>query len=113
MPDLGGFPGAVNGTGPPCCNTINNSGEIVGFSLDANFNMRALVWEGKMPVDLNTLIPKDSAWYLQAADSISDAGVITGSALLKSACSGGAAGMAWLTNQGACPVVRAFLATPR
>jgi probable HAF family extracellular repeat protein len=113
MQDLGGFPGAVNGTGPPCCNTINNSGEIVGFSLDANFNMRALVWHGKTPVDLNTLIPADSPWYLQAANSINDGGVITGSALLKSACSGGVAGMAWLTNQGACPVVHAFLATRR
>jgi probable HAF family extracellular repeat protein len=112
MQDLGGFPGAINGTGPPCCNTINNRGEIVGFSIDASFNFRALVWKGKTPVDLNTLIPADSPWYLQAADSLNDAGEITGMALLKSACSGGAAGMAWLTNQSACPEVHAFVATP-
>jgi probable HAF family extracellular repeat protein len=113
MQDIGGFPGAVNGTGPPCCNTINNRGEIVGFSLDANFNSRALVWQGNKPVDLNTLIPADSPWYLQAANSVNDAGEITGQALLKSACDGGTAGMAWLNNQGACPVGHAFVALPR
>jgi hypothetical protein len=62
-----------------------------------------------MPVDLNTLIPADSPWYLQGAHSISDAGEITGYALVKSACT--VAG-AWLTNQSLCPVVHAFVATP-
>ena len=108
MQDIGGFPGAINGTGPPCCNTINNRGEIVGFSIDASFNFRALVWQGKTPVDLNTLIPADSPWYLQAANSLNDAGEITGMALLKSACT--VAG-AWLTNQSLCPEVHAFVAT--
>jgi probable HAF family extracellular repeat protein len=113
MQDLGGFPGAINGTGPPCCNTINNRGEIVGFSLDANFNMRALVWQGKAAVDLNTLIPADSPWYLQAANSVNDAGVITGTALLKSACGPVTSPPAWVVNQGACTVVHTFLTTPR
>ena len=108
MQDIGGFAGAIS-TGPICCNTINNHGEIVGLSLDASFNTRALVWQGKMPVDLNTLIPADSPWYLQGAHSISDAGEITGYALVKSACT--VAG-AWLTNQSLCPVVHAFVATP-
>jgi probable HAF family extracellular repeat protein len=108
MQDIGGFAGAIS-TGPICCNTINNHGEIVGLSLDASFNTRALVWQGKMPVALNTLIPADSPWYLQGAHSISDAGEITGYALVKSACT--VAG-AWLTNQSLCPVVHAFVATP-
>jgi probable HAF family extracellular repeat protein len=112
MQDLGGFPGAI-ATGPPCCNTINDSGHVVGFSLDENFNSRAIVWQDKTPVDLNTLIPADSPWYLLAAESIDNAGKITGQALLKSACDGGTAGMAWLNNQGSCPVVHAFVATPR
>jgi len=112
MQDLGGFPGAI-ATGAPCCNTINDSGQVVGFSLDANFNSRAIIWQDKTPVDLNTLIPADSPWYLQTAESINNAGKIAGQALLKSACDGGAAGMAWLNNQGACPEVHAFVATPR
>jgi probable HAF family extracellular repeat protein len=111
MQDLGGFPGAI-ATGPPCCNTINDSGQVVGFSLDENFNSRAIVWRDKTPVDLNTLIPADSPWYLLAAESINSAGKITGQALLKSSCDGGTADMAWLNNQGACPVVHAFVATP-
>jgi probable HAF family extracellular repeat protein len=113
MQDLGGFPGAVNGTGPPCCNTINNQGEIVGLSLDANFNETALIWQNPGWVDLNTLIPADSPWYLEAAQSVNDAGEITGFATLKSACSGGAGAMAWVNNQGDCPVIHAFVAIPR
>jgi probable HAF family extracellular repeat protein len=113
MQDLGGFPGAVNGTGPPCCNTINNRGEIVGFSLDADFNSTALIWQNGGWVDLNTLLPADSPWYLEAAQSVNDVGEITGIAALKSACGGGAAAMAWLNNQGACPVVHAFVAIPK
>jgi probable HAF family extracellular repeat protein len=63
----------------PCCHTINNSGEVVGFSIDGTtFNSRALIWRDKVPVDLNTLIPKNSPWYLQSALSINDAGEIVG-----------------------------------
>ena len=47
-----------------------------------------------MPVDLNTLIPKNSPWYLQNASSINDAGEIIG----------------WGTINGE---VHAFLATPK
>jgi hypothetical protein len=35
-----------------------------------------------MPVDLNTLIPNDSGWYLQGALSINDAGEIVGYGLI-------------------------------
>jgi len=77
MQDLGRFPGAI-ATGPPCCHTINNNGVIVGISIDASFNERAIVWEGKTPVDLNTLIPKDSGWYLVCAQGVNDAGEIVG-----------------------------------
>jgi probable HAF family extracellular repeat protein len=111
MQDIGGFPGAVNGTGAPCCNTINNKGEIVGFSIDASFNMRALVWQGKTPVDLNTLIPADSPLYLTGSESLNDSGQITGTAIVKSSCPV-TTPPAWLTNQSACTEFRAFLATP-
>jgi probable HAF family extracellular repeat protein len=78
MQDLGIFPGAVV-TLPPCCHTINNKGEVVGFSIDGTTgNMRAVLWQNSGPIDLNTLIPAGSPWYLQAASSINDAGQIVG-----------------------------------
>ena len=94
MQDLGAFPGAVL-TVAPCCHTINNRGEVVGFSIDGTtFNSRALVWQGKVPKDLNDFIRAGSPWYLQSAASINDAGEIVG----------------WGTINGE---VHAFLATPR
>jgi probable HAF family extracellular repeat protein len=78
MQDFGAFPGAV-ATVPPCCNTINNSGEMVGFAIDgATGSFKALIWQGKVPVDLNTLVLPGSPLYLLAAESINDAGEITG-----------------------------------
>lgn len=92
MRDYGAFPGAFV-TVAPCCNTINNSGEVVGFAIDGN-GPRALVWQDKVPVDMNTLIPPGSPWYLQNACSINDAGEIAGQGLINGE-------------------VHAFLATPR
>ena len=58
---------------------------MVGFSIDGTtFNSRALIWQHKVPVDLNTLIPKNSPWYLQGAESINDAGEIVGYGLIHS-----------------------------
>jgi probable HAF family extracellular repeat protein len=82
MQDFGAFPGAVI-TVAPCCRTINDRGEMVGWAINGTtFNSTALVWQGKVPVDLNTLIPKDSGWYLQGALSINDAGEIVGYGLI-------------------------------
>jgi len=77
MQDLGQFPGSIV-TGPCCSHTINNQGVIVGFALDASFNERAIIFQGKTPVDLNTLIPPNSGWYLECAQGINDAGEIVG-----------------------------------
>jgi probable HAF family extracellular repeat protein len=82
MQDLGIFPGAI-ANGPPCCNTINNEGEIVGTAIGPNFedfpfNERALVRRGNTWVDLNTLIPVDSGWYPVCGQGVNDAGEITG-----------------------------------
>jgi probable HAF family extracellular repeat protein len=65
-----------------CCNTVNNYRQVVGFVLDANFNSYAFLWQDGRMVDLNTLIPNDSGWTLQSADSINDAGQITGWGLI-------------------------------
>jgi probable HAF family extracellular repeat protein len=77
MRDLGGLPGAI-ASGPPCCNTINNSGVIVGVSIAADYTETAVIWQNKVAIDLNTLIPKDSGWYLVCAQGINDAGEIVG-----------------------------------
>ena len=63
----------------PLLPTINNRGEVVGFSFPGPLGGgRAIVWVDKVPVDLNTLIPAGSPWYLQFASSINDAGEIVG-----------------------------------
>lgn len=77
MQDLGLYPGSI-ATGPPCCHTINNQGQIVGVAIDASFNETALVWQGKVPVDLNTLVQQNSGWHLECAQGINDAGEIIG-----------------------------------
>jgi probable HAF family extracellular repeat protein len=90
--DLGIFPGDFL-TVPPCCNTINNRSQVVGFSIGGS-GMRAILWQDKVLIDLNTLIPAGSGWYLLAANSINDAGEITGFGLINGS-------------------VHAFLATPK
>ena len=84
-----GFPIAIN----PCCKTINERREIVGFMLDADFNSHAFLWKDGVMVDLNDLIAKDSPWMLQSAAGINASGQIAGQGLI---------------NGG----VHAFLATP-
>ena len=82
MQDYGAFPGAAV-TVPPVVNTINNKGEIVGLAINGTTGAEtALIWQGKVPVDLNTLIPADSGWYLQCAQGINDAGEISGFGLI-------------------------------
>ena len=110
MQDFGIFSGTV-ATVAPCCRSINNRGEVVGFAIDPMGNSCALVWQGKTPVDLNNFIPQNSALYLQASESVNDAGQIAGVAVVKSSCPV-ATPPAWLTNQGACTEVHAFLASP-
>lgn len=76
MQDLGEPAGAF-ATGIPCCHTINNSGQIVGFSLGAD-GPHAYLWEHGEMIDLNTTIPPNSGWVLQFSYSISDRGEIVG-----------------------------------
>jgi probable HAF family extracellular repeat protein len=73
-----GFPIAIN----PCCETINDHREIVGFMLDENFNSHAFLWRDGVMVDLNDLIPKGSPWMLQSAAGINDSGQIAGQGLI-------------------------------
>lgn len=78
--DLGAFGGNGNAflTVAPCCHTLNDKGEVVGFYIDLSGNMSAFHWQNGQMVDLNTLLPAGSPWYLIQACSINAAGQITG-----------------------------------
>jgi probable HAF family extracellular repeat protein len=93
MKDLGTLPGDFFSSGT-CCHTINDKGQVVGFSFPGPLGSgRAFLWENGVMTDLNTLIPRDSPWYLQSALSINEAGQIAGYGTINGA-------------------VHAFLATP-
>jgi uncharacterized membrane protein len=57
---------------------INDNGMIVGVSLDAKFNPRAVAWEHGLAVDLNSRIPHDSRFQLVLACGINAKGEIIG-----------------------------------
>jgi probable HAF family extracellular repeat protein len=57
---------------------INDLGQIVGVSLDANFNPRAFLRHREELVDLNALVPASSPLHLATACSINAAGEIIG-----------------------------------
>jgi hypothetical protein len=80
--DLGTYPNGAVQTVVPCCNNINDHGQIVGFSVDGDGNLTALLWpsENSAPVDLNSLLPADSPWFLLTPGGISNAGQIATSA---------------------------------
>ena len=60
-----------------------DKGDIVGFALDGTtFAQTALIWIDNKPVNLNTFIPANSPWTLQAASSINNAGEIAGVGLI-------------------------------
>jgi probable HAF family extracellular repeat protein len=84
MQDIGTLPGAF-ATIAPCCHTINNRDEVVGFSFDAN-GSTAFYWKNNVITDLNTLIPTNSPLHLLFAESINDAGEITGQGCVLPAC---------------------------
>jgi probable HAF family extracellular repeat protein len=60
---------------------INDAGDVVGASLDANFNPRAFIMQNGALTDLNTLIPVDSSLFLITACSINARGEIIGIAV--------------------------------
>jgi probable HAF family extracellular repeat protein len=74
MKDIGTLPGDYYSVGYG----INNLGQIVGQSCDANYNCRAFLWQNGKMTDLNALIPKNSPVYVYLAAAIDDVGVIVG-----------------------------------
>jgi len=62
---------------------ISDRGQVVGLSLDANFNLRAVFWQNGTITNLNDLVPAETPLFLQTACSINGKGQITGIALTK------------------------------
>ncbi len=79
MQDLGTLPGDFISAGL----AVNDSTQVVGVSLDPNFNLRAYLWENGQITALNDLIDADSRWNLLLACSINSSGEIVGLALNK------------------------------
>jgi probable HAF family extracellular repeat protein len=75
--DLGTLTGDVNSVALG----INDGGEIVGLSLDANFDPHPYLWQSGAMTNLNTLIPADSPLSLLTACSINSSGEIVGLAV--------------------------------
>jgi probable HAF family extracellular repeat protein len=60
---------------------INSSGEVVGYSRGVS-PQRAFLYRNGTMTDLNTLLPPNSGWQLQAATAINDSEQIVGYGLL-------------------------------
>ena len=55
---------------------INESGQVVGTSCDANFNCHGFLWENGVLTDLNALLPAGTALQVIAGGGINDLGEI-------------------------------------
>jgi len=75
---------------------INDKGQIVGDSCDADFSCRAFLWQNGAMTELNDLVHNPNAPFLENGNSINSLGQIAGKT----------------TVQGT-PIADAFLATPR
>lgn len=92
MQDLGTLPGDFLSVAP-CCDTINDRREVVGFSI-GDMGPRAFLWRNGVMTDLNDIAP-GSPLYLLFASAINSRGQIAGIGA---------------TSTGE---IHAFLATPR
>jgi len=77
MQDLGTLTGDVNSVAI----AINDAGDVVGVSLDANFNLRGFLWQNGTITDLNTMVPANSPLSLITACGINSSGQIIGVAV--------------------------------
>jgi probable HAF family extracellular repeat protein len=76
--------GTLTGDSYSSAIAIGNNGMVIGVSISASFSPRAAIWRDGTATDLNTLVPQNSALYLESACSINDKGEIIGFAALKS-----------------------------
>lgn len=71
------FPNAFV-TVTPCCHSINDKREATGFAFDEN-GPQAFVWSNGNFIDLNTVLPADTPWYIFNTASINEGGQIAAS----------------------------------
>jgi probable HAF family extracellular repeat protein len=75
MTDLGTLPGDADSE----AFDINEQGQIVGFSCTSSGSCRPVLWQGGgAPVELNTIVPPTSGWYLFDANAINERGQFVG-----------------------------------
>lgn len=77
MLDLGSLPGSaiMPGAGSQAA-AVNESGQVVGSSLNSKGEMRAVTWENGKITDLNGLIPRTSGLVFNRATAINNQGQI-------------------------------------
>lgn len=76
--------GTVVGDSYSSATAISSSGMVLGVSVSASFSPRAALWRHGIATDMNTLVPQNTALYLESACSINQKGEIIGFAALKS-----------------------------
>jgi probable HAF family extracellular repeat protein len=77
MKDLGTLEGDIISSAI----NINDAGDVVGVSIDANFNPRAVIVQNGTMTDLNALVPSGTPLFLLLACSINAGGEIIGLAV--------------------------------
>jgi probable HAF family extracellular repeat protein len=77
MQDLGTLPGDISSVALG----MNNKGQVVGGSCDANGNCPAFLWQDGVMTDLNTLVCGGSSLFLDFGGDINDHGEISGQAI--------------------------------
>jgi probable HAF family extracellular repeat protein len=80
MKDLGTLPGDAASSAA----AINERGDVVGISLDQNFNPHAFLWQDGVMADLNSLIPAKLSLVLLTACSVNARREIAGLAMTSS-----------------------------
>jgi len=72
--------GILPGDGAAFATGVNNRGQVVGSTFNSQGWSRGFIWHDNVMTDLNTLIPKDSNFFINAASNINERGQISGMA---------------------------------
>jgi probable HAF family extracellular repeat protein len=74
--------GILPGDGAAFATGINNRTQVVGSTFNSQGWSRGFIWQDDLMTDLNTLISKDSNFYIIAASNINQRGQISGMAMV-------------------------------
>jgi probable HAF family extracellular repeat protein len=77
--------GTAPGDAAAFASGINDQGQVVGSSLDANFNWsHAFIWQDNVLTDLDTVFPASSNLFPVMGNKINERGQISGMAIVMS-----------------------------